>query len=59
MLESQFSYLRGANDFAQVDVHPCVTAHQVPIVSLAVLQLDELKSKAKMNFGRNVKKFFC
>lgn len=34
-----------ANDFTKVDVHPCVTANQVSIVSLAILELNELKRR--------------
>lgn len=36
-------YLRGADDLAEIDIHPCVAAHQVAIVSLAIFQLHELK----------------
>ncbi|CAI5505767.1 unnamed protein product [Closterium sp. Naga37s-1] len=32
-----------ADDLAQVDVHPRVTAHQMPVVRLPILQLYQLK----------------
>ena len=31
-----------ANDLSQVDVHPIVTAHQVPIVGFSIFQLHQL-----------------
>lgn len=33
---------RRADHLAQIDVHPVVTAHQVTVVRLAVLQFDQL-----------------
>lgn len=42
-------YLGCADDFTQVDVHPCVAAYQVTIVRFAILQLDQLKSIKRRN----------
>lgn len=34
-----------ADDLSQVDVHPVITADQVPVVGLSIFQLNQLKSK--------------
>lgn len=41
------SHPRRADDLSQIYVHPIVTADQVTVVSLAVLQLDELSNEIK------------
>lgn len=43
-----FAYLRCADDFAQIYIHPCVAADQVTIVRFAVLQFDQLERKKKL-----------
>lgn len=39
-------YPRGADDFSQVDIHPVVTADQVTVVRLSILQLHQLRREA-------------
>ena len=42
------TYPWGTDDLAEVDVHPVVTAHQVSVVRLAILQLHQLPIKYRL-----------
>lgn len=36
------TYLRGANNFPQIDIHPCVATDQMTVVCFAIFQFHQL-----------------